>query len=339
MIDFGGLVDYAVSVLTLGMIWAIFTYAVNVSWGWTGQLDIAPFLFIAVGAYVYGVIVGGPPHAGPTVQWILGLELPFPFGIVAAMLAAGACGFVLGVIALRNLRDDYFAIVTVVSTLTIYAFIAQYVPLFDGFTGVYGIPQPLASVLNLGGREYSFVFMGLVLVMLFLVYLFMEAVFRSPYGRLLRAVREDEMAAQAFGRNVFRVKLQAYVVAAMVAGLGGALLAAWLQAFNPYAWSVFETFLIYAAIFVGGSGNNRGVLVGSFFIAVVVQEVTRLLVNIPGHPDAAAALRYMSVGALIIAVLWFRPQGLIPEPRDVDKVKTGPGGPLAEADSPGAQHG
>lgn len=314
------MIQYVVSTLTLGVIWAIFTYALNVTWGWTGQLDIAPFLFIAVGAYVYGVLVGGPPDAGPTVQWILGLNLPAGVGVVGAVVAAGAAGFVLGVIALRNLRDDYFAIVTVVATLSIYAVIAQTVPLFDGYTGVYGIPQPFASTLNLPGDTYAIVFLVIAAIILALVYLLMEIIFRSPYGRLLRAVREDETAAAAFGRNVFRVKLQAYVLAAMVAGLGGALLAAFLQAFNPYAWNVFETFLIYAAIFVGGSGNNRGVLAGSFFIAVVVQEVTRLFVVIPGHPDAAAALRYMFVGALIIVVLWWRPQGLIPEPRDVDRI-------------------
>jgi ABC-type branched-subunit amino acid transport system permease subunit len=226
---------------------------------------------------------------------------------------------VLGGIALRRLRDDYFAITTVVATLSVYAFIAQFVPLFDGYTGVYGIPQPLSSSLNLSGSAYAVVFLLLCTAILAVVYLAMERIFRSPYGRLLRAVREDETAAAAFGRNIYRVKLKAFVISAVVAGLGGALLAAFLQAFNPYAWNAAETFLIYAAIFVGGSGNNRGVLLGTFFIAVLVQEVTRLFVVIPGHPDAAAALRYLIVGVLIIGVLWWRPEGLIPEPRDRDE--------------------
>jgi branched-chain amino acid transport system permease protein len=313
------MIDYAVSTLTLGMIWCLFTYSVNVTWGWTGQLSLAPFLFIAVGAYAYGVVVGPPPSAGPSVQWILGLQLPFVFGLLAAVVVAGVCGLVLGGIALRRLRDDYFAITTVVATLSVYAIIAQFVPLFDGYTGVYGIPQPLSSTLNLSGSAYAVVFLLLCTAILAVVYLAMERIFRSPYGRLLRAVREDEIAAAAFGRNIYRVKLKAFVISAVVAGLGGALLAAFLQAFNPYAWNAAETFLIYAAIFVGGSGNNRGVLLGTFFIAVLVQEVTRLLVVIPGHPDAAAALRYLIVGVLIIGVLWWRPEGLIPEPRDRDE--------------------
>ncbi|MEA2607698.1 MAG: branched-chain amino acid transport system permease protein [Chloroflexota bacterium] len=312
------MIDYAVSTLTLGVIWCIFTYAVNVTWGWTGLLDLAPFLYIAVGAYTYSVIVGPPPSGGPTVHWILGLQLPFVFGLLAAMVVAAVCGLILGGIALRRLRDDYFSITTVVATLTIYAVIAQFVPLFNGYTGVYGVPQPLVKELNLGPSAYQAFFLALCAVILLIVYLVMQRIFTSPYGRLLRAVREDETAAAAFGRNIYRVKLQAYVIGAIVAGLGGALLAAFLQAFNPYAWNVAETFLIYAAIFVGGSGNIRGVLLGALFISVVVQELTRLFVVIPGHPDAAAALRYIIVGALIIAVLWKRPQGLVPEPRDHD---------------------
>ena len=321
------MIDYFVSTMTLWTIWCLFTYSVNVTWGWTGQLSFAPFLFIAVGAYSYGVIVGPPPHAGPSVQWILGLELPFVFGLLAAMVVAGVLGFVLGGIALRRLRDDYFAITTMVATLSVYAFIAQFVPLFNGYTGVYGIPQPLRATLNnLPAPAYAVVFLILCVVILAVVYIAMERIFRSPYGRLLRAVREDEIAAAAFGRNIYRVKLKAFVIGAVVAGLGGALLAAFLQAFNPYAWNVGETFLIYAAIFVGGSGNNRGVLLGTFFIATLVQEVTRLFVVIPGHPDAAAALRYMVVGGLIIAVLWWRPDGLIPEPRDRDEELPGASG-------------
>lgn len=325
------MIDYVVTTLTLGIIWCVFTFAVNVTWGWTGLLDLAPFMYIALGAYVYGVIVGAPPHAGPTVQWILGLQWPFPVGIVAAMVVAALAGLVVGGIAMRRLRDDYFTITTVVTTLTVYAFIAQFVPLFDGYTGVYGIPRPFSGILDIPADAADAVYLVICAVALLLVYLFMEAVFRSPYGRQLRAVREDEVAAAAFGRNVYRVKLQAYVMGAAIAGLGGALMAGFLDAFNPYAWNVGETFLIYAAIFVGGSGNNRGVLIGTFFIAVVVQEVTRLFVVIPGHPDAAAAVRYMVVGILIIAVLWLRPQGVLPEPRDHDTGASSGATPVPDA--------
>jgi branched-chain amino acid transport system permease protein len=322
------MLDYIVSTATLWILWCLFAYSVNITWGWTGQLSFAPFLFIAVGAYVYAVIVGPPPNAGPSVQWVLGLKLPFVFGLLGAMVVTGLIGLILGGIALRRLRDDYFAITTMVATLSVYAVIAQFVPLFNGYTGVYGIPQPLSSLFaGLSGSAYAVVFFVICAVVLAIVYIAMERIFKSPYGRLLRAVREDETAAAAFGRNIYRVKLKAFVLSAVVAGVGGALTAAFLTAFNPYAWNVAETFLIYAAIFVGGSGNNRGVLLGTFFIATLVQEVTRLFVVIPGHPDAAAALRYMVVGVLIIAVLWWRPEGLVPEPRDRDTGDAGATGP------------
>jgi branched-chain amino acid transport system permease protein len=313
------MIDYVVNTLTLGVIWCVFAYAVNVTWGWSGLLDLAPFLYIAVGAYVYGVIVGPPPNAGPTVQWILGLNAPFFFGLIAAPIVTGLVGLVVGGIALRRLREDYFAITTVVTTLTVYAFIAQYVPLFDGYTGVYGIQRPFQDALNVDASTYGIIFFLGCLTILMVLYVAMERMFKSPFGRQLRAARDDETAAAAFGRDVYRVKLKGYVIGAVIAGLGGAMMAAFLQAWNPYAWGVGETFLIYAAIFVGGSGNNRGVILGTFFIAVIVQEVTRLFVVIPGHPDAAAAVRYMTVGALIIAILWLRPKGLLPEPQDRDR--------------------
>ena len=312
------MIDYVVSTLTLGAIWCVFTYALNVTWGWTGQLDLAVFMFVALGAYVYSVVCGPPANAALGITWILGLRLPFFVGLLAAMVVTGLVGLLVGGIALRRLRDDYFAITTVVTTLTVYAVIAQFQPLFNGFTGIYGVPQPLAAFLNLPPTLYGIFLFGYVLVVLAIVIAVMYAIFHSPYGRRMRAVREDEKAAAAFGRDVYAVKLQAYVIAAVVAGLGGALMGAFLTAFNSYAWQVGETFLIYAAIFVGGSGSIRGVLLGTFFIAVLVQEVTRLLVVIPGNAYAGDALRYMIVGLLIIAVLWWRPQGLIPEPRDHD---------------------
>ncbi len=333
------MIDYVVSTLTLGAIWCVFTYALNVSWGWTGQLDLAVFMYVAIGAYVYSVICGPPSPSNPalSVTWILGLRLPFIFGLLGAMLVAGVWGLIVGGIALRRLRDDYLAITTVVTTLTAYAVIAQYQPLFNGFTGIYGVPQPLSKELNLPPTLYGIFLFALVLAILALVFVSMEAIFRSPYGRVMRAVREDEKAAAAFGRNVYAVKLQAYVIAAVVAGLGGALLGAFLTAFNAYAWQVGETFLIYAAIFIGGSGSTRGVLLGTFFIAVFVQEVTRLFVVIPGNAYAGDAIRYMIVGLLIITILWLRPEGVIPEPRDKDEV-SGSASPDA-GKVPAVQHG
>jgi ABC-type branched-subunit amino acid transport system permease subunit len=293
-----------------------------------GELDISLFAFVAIGAYVSAVMTLPPSALPPPDHYILGLHLPFLVGVLFAMVVCGILSALVGSIALRSLRGDYFAITTVATTLIIYAVISQTTWIFDGFAGLYGLPQPFNSVLNLEPDAYAVFYLAICLVTLALVYLFLERLYRSPFGRALRSAREDERAAAAFGRNVYLLKLKAFVIGGVIAGMGGAFLAHYLSAFNPYAWDTAEVFLLYAALFVGGAGNQRGVLVGTFFVAVLIQEATRYLPTIPGHPDAAAAIRFITIGLLIIGVLWLRPQGLIPEPRARDRVV--PGEPPAE---------
>jgi len=156
-------------------------------------------------------------------------------------------------------------------------------------------------------------------VVLFLItYVILEMLYRSPFGRTLRAIREDEYAAAAFGRNVFVNKLKAYVIGGVVAGVGGCLFAVYLADWNPYVWAPIETFLIYGAIFIGGQANQRGITLGAIILLVTIPEVTRFMPNIPGHADLFPALRDILSAILVILVLRFRPQGLIPEvhPRD-----------------------
>jgi ABC-type branched-subunit amino acid transport system ATPase component len=119
---------------------------------------------------------------------------------------------------------------------------------------------------------------------------------------------------------VYLVKLKAYILGGCVAGLGGALLAAYITAFNPYGWTPTETFLIYAAIFIGGTGNSLGVIIGAFFVEVGVQEVTRYIPQIGKNASSGDAIRLVVIGLLIVAILWFRPQGILPERRARDRL-------------------
>lgn len=312
------MIDYIVSALTVGAIFTIFSLALNVRWGWSGDLDLSVFGFIALGAYTAAVFTVGPSNLDPPNNYILGLHMPFLVGLLAAMVVCGIFAVIVGTIALRSLRGDYFAITTLATTLILYAVISQFTPLFDGYTGVFAIPQPFESFLNLDPKVYNYFFLGLCVVIVAIIYVVLQRLFKSPFGRALRAEREDERAAAAFGRNVFALKLKAYVIGGMIAGVGGALFAHYLGVWSPYAWDTSETFLLLGAILIGGIGNLRGVIIGNFFIAVLIQEVTRYLPAIPGHPESSDAIRFIAVGLLILAVLRWRPQGLIPEPRDKD---------------------
>jgi ABC-type branched-subunit amino acid transport system permease subunit len=312
------MLNYWVSVLTIGTIFAIATVGLNVKWGWAGELDLAMFAYVAVGAYMYSVTVLPRSNLTPPNHYDLGLGWPFIGGLAVAIVSTTLLSVAVGAVALRKLRGDYFGIVTVAFAISLSLFISQYTPLFNGYAGVYGVKQPLNDTLKLGATPYAVFFLGMCVVLLAAVYFLLELLLNSFFGRALRSVREDQTAAQAYGRNVYLLKLKAYAIGGGVAGLAGALFATYLSAFNPYAWAPAETFLLFGAIFIGGTGNSRGVIIGSFFVFVGIQEFTRLLPPIPGAAEASDALRFVIIGFLIIAVLWLRPQGLIPERRDRD---------------------
>jgi branched-chain amino acid transport system permease protein len=272
--------------------------------------------------------------------------------ILVAVVVVVALAAIIGSIALRNLRDIYFAVTTLAAVYALYILVENLTPLFDGYNGVYGLINPGQSALRLTYDGYRIALLGIVLVILFLAYLLVQRLSRSPYGRMLRSVREDERAAAAYGRKVFTAKYRAYLFGAALAGLAGGLFAIFVSAFNPSAWTPQELLVIYAAILVGGRGNPRGVVVGVFVVYVGLIELTRFLPSPASRPDFSPALRQVLIGLMIILMLKFRPQGILRERPGRDE----PGRPIrpltrpfrarvmaattgAAAPSPGGQSG
>lgn len=315
------MIDFIVTILVAVVIQAILAIGLNIQWGLAGLLDLSYIAFAALGAYIFSVMTLGPPTP-PLTEYVLGLNAPTLIGLAAAMVAAGLLALVIGAVALRNLRADYFAIVTLCTAAILMQFVSQYQALFNGVEGVFGVPQPFAEQLNLDPTTYTYVFLAMCVVVLIVVYLFAERLQHSPMGRLLRATRDDELAAEAFGRNVYAAKLKAFVIGAVIAGVGGALLAAFIGAFNTGGWSVSETLLIYATVFVGGTSNNKGVMLGTLIIIGLFNGGTQLIPSIPGQPYLIAATRFIITGVLIVVALRFRPKGLIPERLRRDVVKS-----------------
>jgi branched-chain amino acid transport system permease protein len=315
---------YVVSISTEGAIFGIMALGLNVIWGWSGDFDLAYYGYVAVGAYMTLVLTIGPATA--PAHYILGLQLPYPLAVLIAVITAMAVGLVVGLIALRHLRGIYFSIVTLGAVYVMYVIAGQYVPLFDGYNGLSGLFNPMADWFGLDYQAYQYFFMGLCLVMFALVFLLMWRISGSRFGMALRTLREDERAAAAFGRDIYRLKLKGYVLGAGVAGFAGALFAAYLSAFNPSAWSPIEVIVLYSAVLVGGRGNILGVVLGVLIMGVVVQESTRFLPMLPGvgqlntlHPQVLLAARGATIGLVLVLFLRFRPQGLLPERRYVDR--------------------
>jgi ABC-type branched-subunit amino acid transport system ATPase component/ABC-type branched-subunit amino acid transport system permease subunit len=317
--------QYLIGLAITGVIFSIVTLALNVRWGWAGEFDIALFAFVAIGAYMYSVFTLPPNSLPKPSGYILGLRAPFLVGVLAAIVVSGLVAAAVGAVALRKLRDDYFGITTLAFALILALVIGQYTPLFDGYAGLFGMPQPLSTVQPFGPDGGYF--LAICIVALVLAFLILQRLFGSPFGRAVRSVREDDTASAAFGRNVYLLKLKAYILGGCVAGLGGALLAAYITAFNPYGWTPQETFLIYAALFIGGTGNALGAVIGTFFVEVGVQEITRYVPQIGKNASSSDAIRLVLIGLLIVAILWLRPQGVLPERRARDRAPGDAPGP------------
>jgi branched-chain amino acid transport system permease protein len=308
---------YLVSVLTEGAIFGIMALGLNVIWGWSGDFDLAYYGYIAIGAYMTLVLTIGPPLA--PAHYILGLTLPYPLAALIAVITAMAVALVVGSIALRHLRGIYFSIVTLGAVYVMYVLASQYVPLFDGYNGLSGLFDPMGDWFGLDYLSYQYFFMGLSLVLFVAVFLFMWRISESRFGMALRTLREDERAAAAFGRDIYRLKLKGYVLGAALGGFAGALFAAYLSAFNTSAWSPVEIIVLYSAVLVGGRGNIFGVALGVLIMGILVQESTRFLPEVPGHPQIVLSLRGVIIGLVLVLFLRFRPQGLLPERRYVDR--------------------
>jgi branched-chain amino acid transport system permease protein len=326
---------YWVSIVTEAGIFAILALGLDVIWGWGGDFDLAFYGYLALGSYMTMVLTIGKPT--PPVEYIIGWRLPYPLALLLAVVTVVALAAVVGAVALRNLREIYFAITTLSAVTALYLIVENYTPLFDGYNGVYGLINPGQTALNLTYDGYRIGFLAVVLVILALVYLLVQRLSGSPFGRMLRSVREDERAAAAYGRSVFFAKYRAYLFGAALAGLAGGLFAVFISAFNPSAWTPQELLVIYAAILVGGRGNPSGVVAGVFVVYIGFIELTRFLPAPASRPEFGPALRQILIGLLIIGMLKFRPEGLLRERLSIDgRSRRRPGSPLPAAAEPAA---
>jgi branched-chain amino acid transport system permease protein len=231
-------------------------------------------------------------------------------------LAAGAVGgslaFLVGLIGLRRLRTDYQAMVMLVVSLIATTVATNRVGLVNGPNGLSTVPKPLGSLLNLSFVGYQWFFVGLTAVLCVIVLWFVTRFTGSPLGRSMRAVRDNEGAAASVGMDVNRLRLVAMVAGGVIAGVSGAVLVEFISAWSPGSWLFPETFVFFAAVIVGGTGNNLGVAVGALLVPIAFLEATRFIPQF-GYPGLVDALQWIAVGVLTLVFLWFWPRGVFPE--------------------------
>jgi branched-chain amino acid transport system permease protein len=301
-----GLLAYLIGVLTLGGIYAVLALGLNLHWGFTGLLNAGIAGFVAVGGYAAAILT-----SGPATTHIGGFDLPILAAMLVAMALCGAIALGIGMLTL-NLRGDYLAMATLGIAEIIRLIARNEAWLTAGPHGISGVPRPFEQ---LDQPWAPLGFLGVVIAAVGCVYWASERAARAPWGRVQRAIRENELAAAAAGKNVRNFRLQSFVVGAMVMGLGGALLTHYLKFVSPETSDpTMVTFLVWVMLIAGGSGNNRGAILGGFGIWAL-WSLTDLLTGQLGESwgPRAAYLRIFLIGLALQLILIFRPQGLIGE--------------------------
>ncbi len=296
-------------------IYNIMTWGLNIQFGGAGILNFTFITFMAMGAYVAGVFSIGPQQPGTGVTYILGLSWVFPLPQIMGGLAAAALGFLVGLVALRRLRSDYLAIVTLAVGSIAYTLVGSYTPLFSGWDGLVGVPSPLNNWLNLDPLTYQIFYVGVCFVIMLVFWFFAHRLMSSPLGRAMRAVRDDADVAEAYGKDTYRIRMVAMVIGCAYAGVAGALLIGFTGAISPAGWTAPETFVLWAVLLIGGRGNLVGTMLGCALIIVLFSEGTRFLPTGFLTPNLVATIRNIIIGALLIIVLRIRPAGVLPEIR------------------------
>lgn len=314
-------------------IWAMLGLALNLQWGKTGLFNAGIAAFWGIGAYAASMVVTDPVVSGLAIpgHWgveqdlfprVLGVSTAFPLAVLAGALVAGLLAFVFAIPIMR-LRADYFAIATLgLAEIVMNVFVKNLPGITGGAEGILQVPRPFEFGREVYKTELSYFL--LVLVVLIIMFFLLERTMRSPWGRALQAVREDEDAAQALGKDTYLLKLQSFVFGAAIMGTSGAFFAFWLRGVSPPpgSFTAVDTFAVWVIVIIGGSGNNRGVLAGAFvvlFLEFFSQRAKDWFSLTEPLATQIFYYRLIAIGLVLILLVMLRPQGIFPEPKRVAK--------------------
>lgn len=291
------MVSYLIFTLTVGGIYALLALSLNLVWGSAGMVNLGLAGLFGVGAYASALATG----AGA----------PVLIGWGVAALAGVAAGLIVNFATLK-LRDDYLAIVTLGFAEVVRLIALNERWLTKGADGISGIPAPMKAALGPAG--FNLAYLGLVSAVVALVWWLLARLDASPYGRTLKAIREDQELARFAGKPVLRFKFQAFGLSAAIAALAGALYAHHQSYFSPDHIQPLITIYIFLGLTAGGVGRPAGAVLGGYAVVLFI-ELTRFAAEwVPGlQPVQVAAIREILIGLALILLLHLRPQGLLPE--------------------------
>ncbi len=296
---------FAIRILNLSAIYIVLALSLNILNGFTGLFSLGHAGFMAVGAYVSALLTMSPSQKEmnfflePIVPFLQNIQLPFVLALIAAGLCAGIAAFIIGFPALR-LKDDYLAIATLGFAEIIRVLLTNAQRLTNGAQGLKGITKHSTTPVVWSVAALSV--------------LFTWALTRSSYGRTMKAVRDDEIAAEAMGVNITRVKSVSFVISSFMAGVGGALLGHMITTIDPKMFMLPLTFNILLIVVLGGNGSISGSVIGAIVVTVLMEALrfldmpmNLLVIKTNGLPG----LRMVMFSLLLMLVVLYRQRGLM----------------------------
>jgi branched-chain amino acid transport system permease protein len=285
--------NYLFHIVIMINIYSILCVSTNLLVGMTNLLSIGQAAFYGIGAYL-------------SVFSLMVLKLPLIPTLLLVMIGTGIASLLIAYPSLR-LKGDYFVLATLGFQLIVFTILYNWVSITRGPYGIPGIPSPkLFGLFSISGL-IPFLILSSFFSLL-IIYIFFKFIY-SPFGRVLKGIRNDELAVLSLGRNVIGFKIWAFVISSSFIGIAGFLYATYVSYIDPTSFNLDEAIFILAAVLIGGTGNIRGPIIGAVFV-ILLPELLRFV----GFPDSVAAnLRQIVYGLALIILMYFRPQGFAGE--------------------------
>lgn len=281
--------EYIVHILILIGIYTILSVSLNLIVGYMGLLSIAHAAFYGVGAYIAALLA-------------INFHCPFLISMIVAVTACALLGAIVGIPSLR-IRDDYFIIATFAFQVIVFSVLNNWISITGGPNGLPGIPRPTIFGLEITSNIW---FLMLVTIFCGSILWIVRIIVGAPFGRVLKAIREDEIFALAAGKNVPHYKILVFVIGAGFASVAGVLYAYYMSFIDPTSFTVMESIFIISIVIIGGAGSFMGPVIGSVTL-IILPELLRFI----GLPSPLAAnVRQIIYGCMLVAFILWRPRGI-----------------------------
>lgn len=284
--------EYLIHLAILGSIYAILGLSLNLVVGYTGLLSITQAAFYGIGAYATAILIST-------------YNVNFFVSVILGVVITAIISFLIGYV-LSKFKGDYYALGSFGFNTIVFSIFLNWQGLTRGPLGIPGIDRPSIFGISFSDNLPFLILVALVAIIIFYISKFIT---NSSFGRVLKAIREDEQAIQIFGYKTHQYKLAIFVIGAMIASVAGSFFASYITFIDPSTFTINESIFILSIIILGGLANLRGSVLGALFL-ILLPEILRFV----GFPsDIAAQMRQVTYGLLLILLMMYRPQGLLGE--------------------------